>query len=108
MYLYDMKIIITEEQYENVILQDSKSWVKRRYDIVKKGLKGTFDFTKNRVCRMDNYEEFERYFFSVFMDILHPYYYDEDTFNYEEVFSTLVYVFYVDCTEFYFAEREKC
>lgn len=102
-----MKIIITEEQYDRVFNQTSMLWIKRRYSIVKKCLDETFEFTRDRVCRID-FVEFEDYFFNVMMDCLHPYYYDDDSFDYEGLYSILMDIFYVECTEFYFSEREKC
>lgn len=60
------------------------------------------------ICRFDNYEDFESLFFSVFMNGLHPYYYDIKGFDYEGVRNMLIDLFYVECTEFYFAGREKC
>jgi hypothetical protein len=103
-----MKYIITEEQYDRVINKDSLSWVKRRYDLVHQELKNTIDFTRDSICNYDSYEKFEYYFFSVFMDCLHPYFYDDEDFDYDGVFDSLVYLFYVECTEFYFEGRERC
>jgi hypothetical protein len=101
-----MKIIITEEQYGRIF--NSKLWLRRNYDLVKQELKDTMDFTRDRICDKDEYENFEYYFFSVFMDSLHPYYWEETNFDYKEFKSTLTDMFYVECTEFYFAGREKC
>jgi len=103
-----MKYIITEEQYDRVISKDSLSWIKRRYNLVHKELKSVFEFTKHSICLHNTYEDFEQYFFSVFMDGLHPYFYDNESFDYEEVFDCLVDLFYVECTEFYFKGRERC
>lgn len=103
-----MKIIITEEQYDKLIGQKSFLWLRRRYALVIKELKETFDFTKDMICNYNSYEEFEQYFFSVFMDCLHPYYYDDDSFNYDEIFNLLKDLFYVECTEFYFDGKERC
>lgn len=103
-----MRYIITEEQYDRIISKDSLSWVKRRYDLVRQELKNTIDFTKDSICNYDSYEKFEHYFFSVFMDCLHPYFYDYDNFDYEGVFHSLIDLFYVECTEFYFDGRERC
>jgi enoyl reductase-like protein len=103
-----MKYIITEEQYDIVIGGDSLAWVKRRYNLVHEELKNTIEFTKDSICRYNTYEEFEQYFFSVLMDCLHPYFYDNEDFDYEGVFHSLVDLFYVECTEFYFDGRERC
>jgi hypothetical protein len=101
-----MKIIITEEQYGRMF--NSKLWLRRNYDLVKQELKSTMDFTRDRICDKKEYEKFEYYFFSVFMDCLHPYYWEETNFDYKEFQATLTDMFYVECTEFYFAGREKC
>jgi hypothetical protein len=101
-----MKIIITEEQYGRMF--NSKLWLRRNYDLVKQELKATMDFTRDRICDKDEFENFEYYFFSVFMDCLHPYYWEETNFDYKEFQSTLTDMFYVECTEFYFNGREKC
>jgi len=103
-----MKYIITEEQYDRVISKDSLSWVKRRYDLIHQELRPTMGFTRSSICNYDSYEKFEYYFFSVFMDCLHPYFYDDETFDYEGVFHSLADLFYVECTEFYFKGRERC
>jgi len=103
-----MKIIITEEQYDRVINQSPLLWIKRRYDLVKKGLEENFKDTKDIICRNNTYEEFEYRFFSMLMDELHPYFYDDESFDYNEMFNTLMDMFYVECTEFYFEGREKC
>ena len=104
----NLKIIITEEQYENTLETNSSLWLRRRYDLVLRELEYTKDFTRDGICRRDTYEDFEHYFFSVFMDCLHPYYYEETHFNYEKFQSVLTDMFYVECTEFYFYGREKC
>jgi hypothetical protein len=106
-----MKIIITEEQYDRVINQKSLFWIKRRIDSVIEGLKETFGLMEFDICRIDDYEKFEKKFFSVFMDCLHPYFYDDDNFSitdYDTMYELLRDHFYVECTEFYFAGREKC
>jgi hypothetical protein len=103
-----MKYVITEEQYDMVIGGDSLAWVKRRYNLVHEELKNTIEFTKDSICRYSTYEEFEQYFFSVLMDCLHPYFYDNEDFDYEGVFHSLADLFYVECTEFYFKGRERC
>ena len=103
-----MKIIITEEQYDRVVNTESRNWIRRRFNLVKDELETAFKFTKDDVCRYDTYEEFERYFFSVFMDCLHPYYMDIENYIYRGLESELTDLFYVECTEFYFAARERC
>jgi hypothetical protein len=45
------------------------------------------------------------------MDGLHPYFYDDENIGdaeYDEMYDILKDYFYVECTEFYFAGREKC
>jgi len=107
-----MKYIITEEQYNNNANQYILFWIKRRYDLVLGELKETFELMEFDICRIDDYEKFEKKFFSVFMDNLHPYFYDDDSFGGTESYyvmeNILKDLFYVECTEFYFAGREKC
>ena len=98
-----MRIIITEEQYDRVVNTPSRNWVRRNYGLIKKELDETFKLTSDMICRNDNYEDFEYRFFSVFMDVLHPYFYDIEGFDYRGVFNMLIDLFYVECTEFYFA-----
>jgi hypothetical protein len=101
-----MKIIITEEQYNRMF--NSKLWLRRHYNLVTDELKDTMQLTKGDICRYDTYEDFENYFFSLFMDGLHPYYYQKENFDYKEFQSTLTDMFYVECTEFYFKYKERC
>jgi hypothetical protein len=106
-----MKYIITEEQNDNLINQRSLFWIKRRYNLVKDSLEETFDLTLDSICRKNTYEEFERYFFSVFMDCLHPYFYEDESFDnvqYDGMIDILKDLFYVECTEFYFEGRRRC
>jgi len=91
-----------------MITEDSIFWIKRRYSIVRMCLDKTIEFTEDSICHYDSYEEFEYYFFSVFMDCLHHYFYNKNTFDYEGVFHSLVDLFYVKCKEFYFDGRERC
>lgn len=69
-----MKYIITEEQYNNNANQYILFWIKKRYDLVLGELKETFELMEFDICRIDDYEKFEKKFFSVFMDNLHPYF----------------------------------
>ena len=103
-----MKIIISEDQRDIIIDAQSRNWVRRNYDLVKQKLDETFEYTSDMICRVDNYEDFEYRFFSVLMDGLHPYFYDIEDFDYKGVLNMLTDLFYVECTEFYFAERQKC
>jgi hypothetical protein len=106
-----MKIIITEEQYNRVINQKSLFWIKRRFNLVKEEFKETMKFMESDICRIDDYEKFEKKFFSVVMDGLHPYFYDDENFSYSEydgMYDLLKDYFYVECTEFYFEGRERC
>ena len=95
-----MKILITEEQYE--MLFNPEFWLRRNYSHVENELKETMSDTSYKICRYDTYEEFESYFFSSFMDGLHPYYYDVFNLDYLGLQSTLTDMFYVECTEFDF------
>ena len=74
-----MKYIITEEQYDRVINQKSLFWIKRRLGLVKEELKETFELMEFDICRIDDYEKFEKKFFTVLMDGLHPYFYDDES-----------------------------
>ena len=107
-----MKIIITEEQYYNLPEnQKALYWIKRRYNLVLDGLKETFEVMKFDICRIDSYDKFENKFFTVLMDSLHPHFYDDEKFDhwtYDTMFYILQDLYYVDCTEFYFAGRKKC
>ena len=103
-----MKIIITEEQHDRVVNSQSRMWVRRNFHLVKQGLVETFGYTKDDICRYDTYEKFEGYFFTVLMDCLHEYYMDIDYDIFRGLESELTDLFYVECTEFYFAGRERC
>ena len=107
-----MKIIITEEQYDRVVNKNVLFWIRRRYDLVKKALRETYDLMKFDICRIDDYEKFEKKFFTVMMDCLHPHFYDDENFTHLEYDMMCEVVlrdlFYVECTEFYFKGREKC
>ena len=107
-----MKYIITEEQYYNLPEnQKALFWIKRRFDLVKEELKETFELMEFDICRIDDYEKFEKKFFTVLMDGLHPYFYDDENIGdveYDAMYDILKDYFYVECTEFYFAGREKC
>jgi hypothetical protein len=106
-----MNIIITEEQYNKIISQKSLFWIKRRIDLVKDALKETFELMEFDICRIDDYDKFEKKFFSVLMDGLHPYFYDDESVDYAEydaMYDILKDLYYVECTEFYFDGRERC
>ena len=107
-----MKIIITEEQYYNLPEnQKALFWIKRRFEVIKKELKETFEHMEFDICRIDNFDKFENKFFTVLMDSLHPYFYDDPNFDhwtYDTMFNILKDLYYVECTEFYFAGRAKC
>jgi len=107
-----MKIIITEEQYDRVVNKNVLFWIKRRYDLVKKALRETYKLMEFDICKIDDYEKFEKKFFTVMMDCLHPHFYDDENFTHLEYDMmcevVLKDLFYVECTEFYFAGRERC
>ena len=107
-----MKYIITEEQYDRIINQKSLFWIKRRIDSVNEALKETFELTEFDICRIDDYEKFEKKFFTVMMDSLHPYFYDDENFTHLEYDMmcevVLKDLFHVNCKEFYFKGRKKC
>ena len=103
-----MRFIITEEQHDRVINDPSRMWVLRRYELVMVQLDLAFRITKDDICRYEKYDKFEYYFFSVLMDCLHPFFMDENDFNYKTVQDFLTDLFYVECTEFYFKNKERC
>jgi hypothetical protein len=106
-----MKYIITEEQYDRIINNTALFWIRRRFDLVKESLNETFEIMESDICRINDYEKFEKKFFSVLMDSLHPYFYDDENFShteYDAMYNILSDLFYVDCTEFYFDGRNKC
>ena len=101
-----MKIIITESQYDRLIKAPNHIWVLRRY----KEVKSAFDESINDVnpCRFKTFEEYESFFYEVFMDILHPDYYLYDNFDYNGIKEVVEDLFYVELTEHYHDEKEKC
>ena len=107
-----MKYIITEEQYDRVVNKTVLFWIRRRYDLVEKALKETYNLMKFDICRIDDYEKFEKKFFTVMMDSLHPYFYDDENFTHLEYDMMCEVVlrdlFHVNCKEFYFKGRKKC
>ena len=106
-----MKYIITEEQYDRIINNTALFWIRRRFDLVKESLNETFEIMESDICRINDYEKFEKKFFSVLMDSLHPYFYDDENFShteYDAMYNILSDLFYVDCTECYFDGRNKC
>lgn len=100
--------MITEEQYDRVVNNQSRMWIRRNFISVKQGLRDTFEYTKDDICRYDTYEKFESFFFDVLMDCLHEHYMDIEHSIYLGIEPELIDLFYVECTEFYFAGREKC
>ena len=101
-----MKIIITESQYDRLIKTPNHIWVLRRY----KEVKSAFDESINDVnpCRFKTFEEYESFFYEVFMDILHPDYYLLDNFDYNGIKEVLKDLFYVELTEYFYDAKEKC
>lgn len=106
-----MKYIITEEQLSKNIKPYILSWLKRRYSLVRASLKETFEYMEFDICRIDDYEKFEDKFFTVLMDGLHPYIYDNFIFGEEsyDVMYDILRDFYRDnCSEFYLNGRKDC
>ena len=106
-----MKYIITEEQFDKLISQKVLVWLKRRFELVKTALLETYELMRSDICRINDYEKFEKKFFSVMMDSIHAYYYDDEKFGeteYKVMYNLLMELFYSDCTEFYFNGRERC
>lgn len=94
-----MKVIITESQH-------NKLWLLRRYDLVKSEFYETLGYVDP--CKFKTFETYERYFYNVFMDSLHPEYYMIDNFDYDGVAKALMDLFYVELTEHYFEKKERC
>ena len=94
-----MKVIITESQH-------NKLWLLRRYDLVKSEFYETLGYVDP--CKFKTFETYERYFYNVFMDSLHPEYYMIDNFDYDGVAKALMDLFYVELTEHYFDKKERC
>ena len=107
-----MKYIITEEQYDRVVNKTVLFWIRRRFDLVEKALRETYGLMEFDICRIDDYEKFEKKFFTVMMDSLHPYFYDDENFTHLEYDMMCEIVlrdlFHVNCKEFYFKGRKKC
>jgi hypothetical protein len=101
-----MKIIITEEQYDRVIKNPNRIWILRNHQLVKEALIETINDVNP--CRFETYDRYESYFFGVFMDELHPHFYEFENFDYDGVESELKDMFYVEATEAYSDGREKC
>ena len=94
-----MKYIITESQY-------NRQWLLRRYNLVKIALQETMNYVNP--CNFNNFDDYESYFYNVFMDGLHPEFYLIDGFDYEGVKETLKDLYYVDVTEEYFTKKQNC
>ena len=107
-----MKYIITEEQLTKNIKPYILHWIKRRYDLVRASLKETFEYMEFDICRIDDYEKFEKKFFSVFMDCLHPFVHDHFVFGgddaYDVMYNVLKDFYSLNCKEFYFNGRKDC
>ena len=99
-----MKIIITESQYDRLIKTPNHIWVLRRYDLVKSAFKNAID--EVNPCRWPTFDLYETFFYSVFMDGLHPEYYLIDNFDYNGIKTVLMELFYVELTELYY--KRKC
>ena len=94
-----MKIIITESQHNRL-------WLLRRYNLVKSEFDKTLDYVDP--CEFKTFESYESYFYSVFMDAIHPEYYLIDNFDYNGTKEELIDLFYVELTEHYFDKKERC
>lgn len=106
-----MKYIVTEEQLSKNINPYMLFWIKRRYDLVGAALEETFGLMDFEICRTDDYDKFEKKFFGVFMDCLHPYFYEDEAFSfglYDEMYNILRNLFHDECFEYYSAGRKKC
>ena len=97
--IVNMKIIITESQYNRI-------WLLRRYKLVK----DSFEESINDVnpCRFKTFEKYESFFYEVFMEILHPVYYLIGDFDYDGIKEVLKDLFYVELIEHYHDAKEKC
>ena len=104
--IVNMKILITESQFERLVKTPNHNWVLRRYDLVKSAFKETID--EINVCRWGTFDPYESFFYSVVMDVLHPDYYLLDNFDYNGIKSVLKDLFYVELTEHFYDAKEKC
>jgi hypothetical protein len=98
-----MKIIITESQHKKLQM---RQWLLRRYDLVKSAFNDAID--EVNPCRWPTFDLYETFFYSVFMDGLHPEYYLIDDFDYNGIKSVLMELFYVELTEHYYDKRQRC
>ena len=98
-----MKIIITESQHKKL---EMRKWLLRRYDLVKSAFKETID--EVNPCRWPTFDLYETFFYSVFMDGLHPEYYLIDNFDYNGIKTVLMDLFYDKLTEHYYDKRQRC
>lgn len=93
-----MKFVITESQY-------NKMWILRRYHLVKNAFNETISWVGNsnlsNPCRFVSFSEFEKTFYYVLMDELHPHFYGDDDFDYNGVMAELTDLFYIDLTKYY-------
>ena len=106
-----MKIIITESQYDRLIKTPNHIWVLRRYDLVKSAFDETINYLQPPIaspCSFKTFEEYESFFYEVFMEILHPVYYLIGDFDYDGIKEVLMELFYVDLTEHYYDKRQRC
>jgi len=106
-----MKIIITESQYDRLIKTPNHIWVLRRYDLVKSAFDETINYLQPPIaspCSFKTFEEYESFFYEVFMDSLHPDYYLFDDFDYNGIKEVLMDLFYVELTEYFYDAKEKC
>lgn len=94
-----MKIIITESQH-------NKLWLLRRYDLVKNAFEESINYVDP--CNFKTFESYESFFYTIFMDTLHPEYYLIDDFDYGGIEKVLMDLFYVELTEHYSDKKERC
>ena len=106
-----MKIIITESQYDRLIKTPNHIWVLRRYKEVKSAFDESINYLQPPIsspCSFKTFEEYELFFYEIFMDILHPDYYLYDNFDYNGIKEVVEDLFYVELTEHYYDAKEKC
>jgi len=107
-----MKYVITEEQYSKLPeSQKALYWLKRRYSLVLDALKETFELMEFDICRIGNFRKFENKFFTVFMDCLHPHFYENENIDhgtYDAMFNIIKDLFHDEFSDFYFNGRKDC
>lgn len=100
-----MKYLITEEQY-NRMVSSNLLWILRRHKLIKDVLTHVINDTDT--CRYKTFHQYEPVFYEIFMDYLHPLYYEIENFDYEGTKEELMNLFYLEVTKAYHDGKKKC